>query len=62
MSKDSKLFSIRIPRQLLNQIEQRASVNRRSRNSEILCLLEHAIDQGVVNDLGILKRSETVGP
>lgn len=40
----SRSFSIRIPDELEAVISSRASISRRSRNSQIIVLLEAAID------------------
>lgn len=49
-------FTIRIPRSLKSQIEDRARVNKRSRNMEITALLENAIDTSVKSDLTLMKK------
>jgi hypothetical protein len=47
---DLTTFSIRIPRNLCDQIEARKKVSKRSRNGEITLLLETAIDILVARD------------
>lgn len=49
-------FTIRIPRSLKSQIEDRARVNKRSRNMEITALLENSIDTSVKSDLTLMKK------
>ena len=49
-------FTVRIPRMLCDQIEDRRRLNRRSRNAEIAFLLEQAIDGSVASDLKVLQR------
>lgn len=49
--KNLKAFTIRIPETLLEMIEHRAGVHHRSRNSEVIALLEKAIDETVSRDL-----------
>lgn len=44
-------FSIRIPKKLEGQITARAGVHRRSRNQEIIVLLEMAVDLMVQKDI-----------
>lgn len=46
-------FSIRLPRKLAEQINQRANLARRSRNSEIQFLLEYSIEKMISTDLAI---------
>jgi hypothetical protein len=45
------VFSVRIPKKLAEQIDGRAKVNRRTRNAEIVLLLEQIIDIHVARDL-----------
>lgn len=54
---DLKAFTVRLPRQLVDQIDARAKINRRKRNPEILVLLEKAIDADVQSDLKILQKT-----
>lgn len=49
--KDYKAFTIRIPERLAELIESRAIVHHRSRNNEVIALLEKAIDDSVSRDL-----------
>lgn len=60
---DLKAFTIRVPRDLVDQIDARAKMNRRKRNAEINVLLEDAIDRSVDSDLRVIKttasRSQT---
>lgn len=49
--KKMKAFTIRIPTDLHDQIEARAAVNRRTKNAEIIHILETAIDEHVARDL-----------
>jgi len=51
---DNISFTVRLPRDLGNQITQRASVARRSRNQEIITLLETAISKAVEADLATI--------
>ena len=44
---DAVAFTIRIPASVADQIDRRAAVSRRSRNAEVLMLLEKAIDSSV---------------
>lgn len=48
-------FTIRIPKQLADQIDARAKTNHRRRNQEINMLLERAIDDGVRRDLETIR-------
>lgn len=48
-------FSIRLPRSLAEQINQRANLTRRSRNSEIQAMLEYAIAKQHSSDLAIME-------
>lgn len=50
-------FTVRIPRELDEQITQRKLVNRRSKNAEVQVLLEQAIDRAVAEDLKLLRSS-----
>lgn len=56
-----KVFSIRLPESLARQIDDRCAINRRTRNAEIVLLLEQAIDLNVERDLRVMKamREET---
>ncbi len=49
------VFSLRLPTELASQIDQRAKVSRRPRNSEIILLLEMAIDIAVQRDLKLME-------
>ena len=49
--KHLKAFTIRIPQDLHDQIEARAAVSRRTKNAEIIHIIETAIDQQVSTDL-----------
>jgi hypothetical protein len=40
----NKAFTIRLPKSVLQQIDERTKFSRRSRNSEILVLIERALD------------------
>jgi hypothetical protein len=51
---DKATFSTRLPKKLADQIDQRARLNRRNRNAEIVLLLEMAIDLAVTRDKKIL--------
>lgn len=53
-----RAFTIRIPSSLADQIETRASLNRRSRNREIEWLLESAIETSTKRDLKTLEEME----
>lgn len=44
-------FSIRLPQSLVDQLEARTLVTKRSRNKEIHFLLAHAIDVDVQKDI-----------
>jgi predicted transcriptional regulator len=56
MTDDLKAFTVRVPRELVDQIDARAKFNHRKRNGEINVLLEMAIDASVKSDLQVLKR------
>jgi predicted DNA-binding protein len=53
--KKMKAFTIRIPQDLHDQIEARAVINRRTKNAEIIHILETAIDEQVARDLSLAK-------
>lgn len=57
--KDYRAFTIRIPPDMADQIEARAEINGRSRNSECIKLLERGIDLGVESDLRIKSRGKS---
>lgn len=40
----TKAFTIRLPRNILQQIDERTKFSHRSRNAEILVLIERALD------------------
>jgi len=44
-------FTLRIPKQLKEQIELRAKIQHRTRNAEIVHMLTHAIDSAVARDV-----------
>lgn len=48
-------FTVRLPRELGDQITGRAKLNRRSRNQEIISLLIDAIDSRTAADLALTK-------
>lgn len=48
------VFSLRLPKPLADQIDQRAKVSRRARNAEIVLLLEQILDIHTQKDLRIL--------
>lgn len=50
-----KSFSVRMPEQLVQMIENRARLHRRSRNAEILVLLEKTLLQVMENDLEAIR-------
>lgn len=54
---DTLNFTIRLPVELATQVEKRATINRRSRNGEIVVLIEKAIDAAVLEDLKVLRSS-----
>ena len=76
LMKDEKWsrFSIQIPPNLKVQIQQRARINLRSLNMEIVALLEAAIDASTRNDQALIEallrgkpeprteQTETAGP
>lgn len=51
MSNEMKAFTIRVPAQIAELIEARAKVHRRSRNNEVISLLERAIETSVGADI-----------
>ena len=53
---DLKAFTIRVPRDLVDQIDARARLNHRKRNAEINVLLEIAIDTSVDSDLRVIQK------
>ena len=54
-----KVFSLRLKKPLAEQIEARCVVSRRTRNAEIVLLLEQAIDIAVERDRKMLKASKS---
>jgi predicted transcriptional regulator len=54
----SKAFTVRLPKDLVDQIDARALVNKRRRNAEIHWLLERAIDKSVKTDLDLFSKPE----
>ncbi len=56
------VFSLRLPQNLADQIDVRAQLSRRSRTSEIIMLLETAIDLHVSRDLKILDEHRQKDP
>lgn len=57
--KDTTAFTIRIPVGLSNQIDLRKTYSRRSRNAEIIHLLEMAIDRSVKSDIDLIASGQT---
>lgn len=53
--KKMKAFTIRIPADLHDQIEARAMISRRTKNAEIIHILETAIDEQVNRDLTLAR-------
>lgn len=52
---DLATFTVRIPKNLEQQIQARAELHRRSRNAECQLLLEMALDLAVQRDLKMLQ-------
>lgn len=52
---DKSTFSVRLPTALVKMLDQRAALNRRSRNGEVEILLEQAIDLHVMRDKKLLE-------
>ena len=48
-------FSITIDEDLLQQIQARANANRRSRSTEIVVLLEYALEELVIKDKQVIE-------
>lgn len=59
--KPLKAFTIRIPQDLHDQIEARAVVSRRTKNAEIIHIIETAIDTQVNTDLKLAKSGPKAG-
>lgn len=59
--KKMKAFTIRIPSELHDQIEARATISRRTKNAEIIHIIETAIDDQVRRDLMIARSGRTEG-
>lgn len=57
MTKENGLicFSLRLPEALAKQVDDRAKLSRRPRNSQIVLMLEQMIDLLVQKDLRILE-------
>lgn len=49
-------FSVRLPNKLVQQIDARRKLSKRSRNKEVELLLERQIDQEVARDKEIMDR------
>ena len=58
MTDDMKPFTIRIPKELYDQIKTRAKLHHRKLNGEINVLLADAMDASVNSDLRVLKKTE----
>jgi hypothetical protein len=58
MVDDMKPFTIRIPKELYDQIKTRSKIHHRKLNGEINVLLATAMDASVNSDLQVLKKSE----
>lgn len=52
----TKAFSLRMPEDLDRQIEMRARLSRRSKNAQIIHMLETLIDLQVQSDRGVLAK------
>ena len=48
-------LTVRIPREIFNQVQDRAQTNRRGLNAEIVCLIEEGLDSRVRNDLAAIE-------
>lgn len=48
---DYSTFSIRIPKEIADQLAVRARILRRSRNAEVLVLITQALDYSVAQDI-----------
>lgn len=51
----TRAFSLRLPEEIDKQIEQRARISRRSKNAQIVYMLETLLDRQVKDDLDLLK-------
>ena len=51
-------FSITIDEELLKQIQDRANANRRSRSTEIVVLLEYALEELTIKDKQVIEMME----
>lgn len=58
---DLKVFTVRLPQSLVEQIDQRAGFHKRKRNGEITVLLEMAIDLAVARDQQVAKVHASIG-
>lgn len=54
MTTEAKQHTIRLPKQIFDQIESRATMNRRSVNQEIVVMLKNGLDLQVANDRATL--------
>lgn len=52
------VFSLRLPRNLADQIDCLANLSRRNRNGQIILLLEQAVDLQVEKDKKILAETK----
>lgn len=58
---DIVAFTVRIPVALSEQINLRKTYSRRSRNAEIIHLLETAIDRSVKSDIDLIQSGRKTG-
>ena len=57
MKQDLKAFTVRLPPTLVEQIDVRARLAHRTRNAEVIVLLENAIDGAVARDLEVIRQT-----
>lgn len=57
---DRSVFSLRLPKDLADQIDGRAAANFRNRNAEIVMLLRQVIDLNTSRDKKLLEAMKTL--
>lgn len=54
--------TLRLPREVHEQVVTRAKINRRTKNAELILLIERGIDAGTASDLKLIQSIKLKDP
>jgi hypothetical protein len=54
--------TLRLPREVHEQVVNRAKINRRTKNAELILLIEAGIDAGTASDLRLIESLKNQDP